>query len=277
MFKMRSNMKSHARRQVLRAFGLAGVVFCAAIAASAQTPHGYPFRATNYEVDVILHPEAQTLTGEAKVDFVASEVSRTVLVELHPDLTVTSVKTAAGQRVTYARDNNSPLLLSVALPESATPGKQVSLIFEYTGPVSSEDDSPTKGVRFASIDKTAAYLLMPARWFPLTDYPSNRYTGTFKIQVPSTFAVVGTGKADSPNIKPGLTKADPGSGRVRIPLRRTRACGNFRRRRAAIDSRADGRLRRAGVHAARAGGDGECVCYFPCAHFELLLRYLWAA
>ena len=209
MFKMRSNMKSHARRQVLRAFGLAGVVFCAAIAASAQTPHGYPFRATNYEVDVILHPEAQTLTGEAKVDFVASEVSRTVLVELHPDLTVTSVKTAAGQRVTYARDNNSPLLLSVALPESATPGKQVSLIFEYTGPVSSEDDSPTKGVRFASIDKTGAYLLMPARWFPLTDYPSNRYTGTFKIQVPSTFAVVGTGKADSPNIKPGLTKADP--------------------------------------------------------------------
>jgi hypothetical protein len=209
LFKLRPNLSFRARRHAWRTFGAMAVVPLAAIAAAAQTPHGYPYRATNYEVEVVLHPDAQTLTGEAKVDFVATEVSRTVLVELHPDLSVTSVKTAAGQKLTFARDNNSPLLLSVAMPETATPGKQVSLIFEYMGPVSSEDDSPTKGVRFGSIDKTSAYLLMPARWFPLTDYPSNRYTGTFKIQVPSTFAVVGTGKAGSPSIKPGLTKADP--------------------------------------------------------------------
>ncbi len=209
MFKLLPIMNRLARRQTHPVFSAFALFLFAAITAAAQAPHGYPFRATNYQVEVVLHPEAQTLTGEAKVDFVATEVSRTVLVELHPDLNITSVKTAAGQSVTFARDNNSPLLLSVALTETATPGKQVSLVFEYTGPVSSEDDSPTKGVRFAEINKTSAYLLMPARWFPLTDYPSNRYTGTFKIQVPSTFAVVGTGKADSPAIKPGLKKSDP--------------------------------------------------------------------
>ena len=209
MFKMLPIMNRLARRQIRPVFSAFAIFLLATIAAAAQAPHGYPFRATNYQVEVVLHPEAQTLTGEARVDFVATEVSRTLLVELHPDLNVTSVKTATGQNVTFARDNNSPLLLSVALAETATPGKQVSLVFEYTGPVSSEDDSPTKGVRFAEINKTSAYLLAPARWFPLTDYPSNRYTGTFKIQVPSTFAVVGTGKADSPSIKPGLKKSDP--------------------------------------------------------------------
>ena len=209
MFNLITNANRLALRRIRPIFGVLAVFLLLAFAAGAQAPRRYPFRAANYQVEVVLHPEAQTLTGEAKVDFVANEVSRTVLVELHPDLNVTSVKTAAGVNVTFARDNNSPLLLSVALGETATPGKQVSLVFEYTGPVSSEDDSPTKGVRFAEINKTSAYLLMPARWFPLTDFPSNRYTGTFKIQVPSTFAVVGTGKADSPNIKPGLKKSDP--------------------------------------------------------------------
>jgi aminopeptidase N len=209
LFKMRPNLCFTIRPPVHTILGALTIVVLATISAGAQTPHRYPFRATKYNVEVVLHPENQTLTGEASVEFSATEVSRTLLVELHPDLAVSSVKTGTGQKLTFARDNNSPLLLSVALPETATPGKQVSLTFEYTGPVSSEDDSPTKGMRFASIDKTSAYLLQPARWFPLTDYPSNRYTGTFKIQVPSTFAVVGTGKAESPTMKPGLTKGDP--------------------------------------------------------------------
>ena len=82
----------------------------------------------------------------------------------------------------------------------------MSLEFDYTGPISSEDDSPTRGVRFASIDKTSAYLLLPARWFPLTNYPANRYTGTFKIITPDTMYVTGTGKADPPTMEPGIGK-----------------------------------------------------------------------
>jgi hypothetical protein len=183
-----------------------GLLFLAAVPALAQTRHAFPFRATNYDVEAVLHPEDQTVSALVKVNFVAAQVSRTLLVELHPDLHVNSVKTADGQSLTFERDNNSPLLLSVALPGTATPGKQVTLVFDYAGPVSSEDDSPTKGVRFASADKSSAYLLLPARWFPLTDYPSNRYTGTFRIIVPDTFAVTGTGKADAPTPMPGLGK-----------------------------------------------------------------------
>ncbi len=181
----------------------------AAASAMAQAPHSFPFRATNYDVEVFLHPEDQTIQAQATVDFIADQVAKTVLVELHPDLHVTSVK-MAGQPVTFARDNNSPLLLTVALPSTATPGKQITLTFDYSGPVSSEEDSPTKGIRFASVEKTAAYLLLPARWFPLTNYPSNRYTGKFHLIVPNTFAVAGTGKADPPTMQPGIGIGAPG-------------------------------------------------------------------
>ncbi len=189
--------------KIYRLPAILALALLAATCALAQAPHSYPFRATNYDVEVILHPEDQTIQGQAKVEFVAEQVAKTVLVELHPDLHVTSVK-MGGQPVTFARDNNSPLLLTVALPSTATPGKQVTLTFEYSGPVSSEEDSPTRGVRFASVEKTAAYLLLPARWFPLTNYPSNRYTGKFNLIVPSTFAVAGTGKADPVTMQPGI-------------------------------------------------------------------------
>lgn len=166
--------------------------------------HTFPFRATNYSVEAILHPENQSIQAEVKVDFVASQVSRTLLVELHPDLLISSVKSSTGQPLQFGRDNNSPLLVSVELPEAATPGKTITLTFDYDGPISSMEDSPTPGVRFGSVDKASAYLLLPARWFPLTNFPSNRFTGTFKLIVPDTFAVAGTGKADPPSTIPGM-------------------------------------------------------------------------
>jgi aminopeptidase N len=179
-------------------------------AALAQAPQGFPFRATYYEVEVLLHPEDQTISGQAKVEFIAQQPARTVVVELHQDLRVNSVKLLNGGPLEFERDNRLPLQLTIGLPDVVAPGKTVTLVFDYTGPISSEEDSPTRGVRFASVDKTGAYLLLPARWFPLTNYPSNRYTGKFTIDVPDTFAVAGTGKADPPTMKPGIGKGAPG-------------------------------------------------------------------
>ncbi len=197
-----------------------------AASAAAQAPRAFPFRATNYDVQVQLQPESQTLTALVKVDFTAKEVGRTLLVELHPDLHITSVKSASGQVLSFQRDNNDPVYLTVGLPETATPGKQVSVTFEYNGPISNEEDSPTRGVRFGSIDKTSAYLLLPARWFPLTDFPSNRYTGTFRIIVPESFVVVGTGTAESPKSMPGLGKG-PGQSEYLFKSDRPAPVGTF--------------------------------------------------
>jgi aminopeptidase N len=194
-------------RKIRFLFCALSLTLVSTVSAWAQSSRPYPFRAVNYEVEATLHPEDQTLSAKVKVDFVAESVSRTLVIELHHDLRVTSVRTPGGPPLTFERDLNSPLLLTVALPEAVATGHQVSVTFEYSGPVSSEEDSPTKGLRFASIDKSSAYLLLPARWFPLTNYPSNRYTGTFKITVPDSFAVVGTGKPEGTNMVPASGNA----------------------------------------------------------------------
>ena len=194
--------------KIYRLAGLLTVSLALAFSALAQAPHSFPFRATNYEVEVILHPDDQNITATVKADFVAEQVSKTVVVELHPDLRIATVHEPGGKPLEFSRDTNYPLLITIGLPEAASPGKKVTLQFDYAGPISSEDDSPTKGVRFANMDKTSAYLLLPARWFPLTNYTSNRYTGTFKLIVPETFVVVGTGKADSPVAQPALGRGD---------------------------------------------------------------------
>ena len=186
-------------RRLLAALLLSFVLACAA---RAQAPRSYPLRAVSYDVEATLHPDDQTLSAKAKVEMIAEQVSRTLAVELHPDLHILAVRGPSGQPLTFQRDPNAPLYVTVGLTEAVPPGTHVALTFEYSGPVSSEDDSPTHGLRFASIDKTSAYLLLPARWFPLTKFPTNRFTGTFKIIVPSSFQVVGTGKADSPEMIP---------------------------------------------------------------------------
>ena len=193
-----------------RSLTVLAFLLLSAAAARAQAPRTFAFRATNYKVEVILHPEDQTLSAQATVDFTANQVSKTLVAELHPDLKISSIHVPGGKPLEFDRDRNYPLSVVVGLPEVQSPGKQVTLVFEYGGPISNEDDSPTRGVRFGSIDKTSAYLLLPARWFPLTNYASNRYTGTFKLIVPDTFAVVGTGKADAPVMMPPLGRGMSG-------------------------------------------------------------------
>ena len=209
MFKFMS-MSQRNSTKLTPALAVAAALLVLATAARAQAPRSFPFRATDYQVEVLLHPDDQTISGQAKVEFIAQQPARSVVVELHQDLRIDSILGPAGKPLSFERDSNYPLILTVGLSDVVAPGKTVSLTFNYTGPLSNEEDSPTRGVRFASVDKTGAYLLLPARWFPLTNYPTNRYTGTFKITVPDNFAVVGTGKADPPNLMPGIGKGAPG-------------------------------------------------------------------
>jgi len=177
---------------------LALVVLSFGTATQAQEVRKWNFRATNYAVSATLLPAEQTLQARAKVDFEVREASRNVEVELHPNLKVTAVNGADGKAVPFERLESTPLLLRVTLPEAATPAQTITLTFDYAGPLSNEENSPVKDTRLASISAESSYLLLPARWFPLTNYPANRYTATFSINVPENMAVVGTGKASAP-------------------------------------------------------------------------------
>ncbi|GAC1619045.1 MAG: M1 family aminopeptidase [Candidatus Acidiferrum sp.] len=171
---------------------------CCAAPLRAQEPHATAFLAERYDVSAYLDAPGQSITATAKVEFRAQEVSSNLRIELHPNLELREVKTAAGKTLSFQRDGSNPLFLTVQLPAPVATGASVSITFSYAGLLANEENSPVPGVRVASITKDAAYLLLPARWFPLTNYPSNRFTGTFRLNVPDSFAVAGTGKASAP-------------------------------------------------------------------------------
>jgi hypothetical protein len=133
------------------------------------------------------------MNATAKVDFAANDSARVVEVELNQNLRINSIRDAAGKPVNFDRDDMSAQKLRVTLNDTAQAGSKVTLLFDYGGPISSRVVNPDQGARMAYIAKDGGYLLLPARWFPLTDFPSNRYTGIFQIEVPGNMTVVGTG------------------------------------------------------------------------------------
>src|SRR6266849_6547842 len=174
------------------------LLVCAAASVQAQVPRPSNFLAEHYDVSATLDAIGQSLSATAKIEFKAAEASSSVRVELHPNLVVKEVKAADGKKLSFERDNQNPLFLTVQLLSPVASGGHVSLTFTYAGILANEENSPIPGLRAAVIGKEGAYLLLPARWFPLTNFPSNRYTATFRLNVPDTFAVAGTGKAAAP-------------------------------------------------------------------------------
>ena len=122
-----------------------------------------------------------------------------------PGSTIAGVRDSSGNSLSADRSGQDGLDVSISLPNVVPAGQTTKLTFDYGGVLSS--DTPIAGVRLASIAKDGAYLLLPARWFPLTDYPANRFTGVFHIEVPQNFAVVGTGTSQAP--APASSQAEP--------------------------------------------------------------------
>jgi len=183
---------------------------CAAVPLQAQAPRPVNFLAEHYDVSASLDAIGQSISATAKIDFKAVEASSSVRVELHPNLIVKEVKGAEGKPLTFERDNQNPLIVVVQLPTPVATAGHVTLTYTYAGLLVNEENSPVPGVRAALISKDGAYLLLPARWFPLTNFPSNRYTATFRLNVPDIFAVAGTGKASAPSPMPGKNAVEGG-------------------------------------------------------------------
>jgi aminopeptidase N len=179
-------------------FILGSLLLLASAPLRAQSPPPPAFLADHYDVSATLDPITQSLSAVAKVEFKARDVSSAVRVELHPNLNVTDVRSAEGKALGFERDSQNPLNLIINLQSPVATGAKFTLTFTYAGPLANEENSPVPGVRAAAITRDGAYLLLPARWFPLTNYPSNRYTATFRLNVPEAFAVAGTGKAGAP-------------------------------------------------------------------------------
>ena len=125
-------------------------------AVTTQAPQKTGFRAVSYEVFASLIPENQMLTARAIVEFEAQTPSRVVECELHPNLSLSEVRDAAGKLLEIDRGGQSGLDVTVTLPDVVPAGQRTRLTFQYSGVLANEENSPGSGVRLASIGKDSA-------------------------------------------------------------------------------------------------------------------------
>src|SRR6516165_2313535 len=160
-------MTRRQRNWTLTLSGLLTLWFVGGVPLKAQVSHPVSFLADKYEVSAYVDTVAQGINAIANVR-----------VELHENLEVREVKGEDGKPLTFQREADNPLFLSVMLPTPVGVGKTATLTFSYGGLLANEENSPVPNTKMASINKEWSYLLLPARWFPLTNFPANRYSAT---------------------------------------------------------------------------------------------------
>ncbi len=177
---------------VLPSLGLLAMALAAP--ASAQEP---PRRARidvqDYAIDAEISPTAQSLTARAVVRFTAMDDNiGGATFELNNALTVSKVEDAAGKPIEMAR-NQQDFSVRITFQPPLAKGQTVAATFYYDGKLSGAEDSPVFGIRFAAIHPDFAYLLYPARWFPVSGYTTNRFASDIRVTVPAGYTVAGSG------------------------------------------------------------------------------------
>ena len=149
-------------------------------------------------IEAQINPAAQTINATAKVTFIPLDNTSSVTFELNNALNLTRVTDTEGRQIPasrYQEDQSVRLNLPQALPK----GQPATLTFAYGGKLTGQEESPVFGIKFAAITPDVAYLMYPARWFPVNDYTIDRFASDFKVTVPDGYRVVasGTGIAEA--------------------------------------------------------------------------------
>lgn len=160
----------------------------------------------HYIINAEIDPQAHTLKAEVRVRFSALDPNLSAaFFELNNALSVSSVTSEDGAQCPAARVPQEHGI-RVSFPDPLPQGNTLTLVFRYDGALTGSEDSPIYGIRFAAIHPEFAYLLYPARWFPISGYTTDRYTYELRVVVPEGFRVLASGSTE--------TQAPLGDGRV---------------------------------------------------------------
>jgi hypothetical protein len=146
-----------------------------------------------YAIDAEVSPNAQTLTVKATVRFVPLDDNTTsASFELNNALNVSRVVDDKGKQITASR-NQQDFTVRLNFESPLPRGQPVTITFYYDGRLSGQEDSPVYGIKFAAIQPDFAYLMYPARWFPISGYTTDRFAANMRITVPTGYAVIASG------------------------------------------------------------------------------------
>ncbi len=147
----------------------------------------------NYTIEADITPDSQSLSVKAVVQFVPLVDNLTsATFELNNALNIARVLDGQGKQVAASR-NQQDFSVRLAFDTPLPKGQPASLSFYYDGRLTGQEDSPVEGIRFAAIHPDFAYLMYPARWFPVSGYSTDRFAADMRISVPAGYVVLGSG------------------------------------------------------------------------------------
>jgi hypothetical protein len=159
----------------------------------------------NYAIDAEINPHTQTLTANVKVRFTPldSDVS-TASFELNNAFNVSRVVDDSGRQIPASRSTQD-FSVRLSFPAPLAKGKPATVTFSYDGRLTGQEESPIYGIKFGAIQNDFAYLMYPARWFPVSGYSVNRFTGNLHVTVPTGYQVIASGSSQTAPAGPGKT------------------------------------------------------------------------
>jgi aminopeptidase N len=159
---------------------------------------------THYNLQVEINPRTQSLKATAIVRLTPlDEAVSTLTFELHNALHVEKVVDGQGRQLIATRSPQD-FSVRVNLQESLAKGKIETLVFNYGGRLTGNEESPVYGIRFASIQNDYAYLMYPARWFPTNGYTADTFAASLSVAVPDGYRVIASG-LETKSSEPGRT------------------------------------------------------------------------
>src|SRR5438552_7821104 len=171
---------------------LTGVVLAGGMPAQAQDRRSR-IDVEQYTIDAEISPNTQSLTAKAAVRLVPIDDNITsASFELNNALNVSRVTDDQGRQIPATR-NQQDFTVRLSFEPPLRKGQPVTLTFNYDGKLTGQEDSPVYGIKFAPIHPDFAYLMYPARWFPVSGYSTDRFAADFRVTVPMGYTVLGSG------------------------------------------------------------------------------------
>ena len=146
-----------------------------------------------YTIDADITPNTHSIAAKTSVRFIPLDDNITsASFELNNALNVSRVVDDKGKQISASR-NQQDFTVRLSFDQPLTKGQPVTVTFYYDGKLSGDEDSPVYGIKFAAIHPDYAYLMYPARWFPVSGYTVDRFAAQMNVTVPMGYSVLGSG------------------------------------------------------------------------------------
>ena len=182
-------------RSVLPKVSLVGLCLAAlsVVAPAQEQQRRARIHVQDYTIDADVSPNLQTIKAKAAVHFTAiDDAIQAASFELNNALNLTKVEDQNGKPLEFSR-NQQDFTVRVTFQPPLAKDQSLTANFYYEGQLTGNEESPVFGIKFAAIHPDFAYLLYPARWFPVNGYTTDRFAADMRVTVPMGYIVLGSG------------------------------------------------------------------------------------